>query len=130
MVTESVRMPTTETASALPNGLLLHVGCGLVTPPEWVNLDASWNLLAARVPGLRRALRAAGLISRTAEAHAWSDQIRYCDVTHGLPFKDGEAAVVYASHVLEHLARRDARLAWCSGVAHSPARRCSSASRC
>jgi SAM-dependent methyltransferase len=93
----------------LPLGWLLHVGCGPITPTEWVNLDASWNLLAARVPGLRRMLRATGLISKGAEAHAWADHIRYCDVTRGLPFRDGQAAVVYASHVLEHVSRRDAR---------------------
>lgn len=109
MVTESVLNPTTENASALPRGLLLHVGCGPVTPPEWVNLDASWNLLAARVPGLRRALLATRLISKSAAAHNWSNRIQYCDVTRGLPFKDGEASVVYASHVLEHLTRQQAR---------------------
>jgi predicted SAM-dependent methyltransferase len=93
----------------LPSGLLVHVGCGSVTPREWVNLDASWNLLAARVPGLRRVLKAMGFISTEAARHAWADNIRYCDVSRGLPFRDGEAAVVYASHVLEHLTPLQAR---------------------
>ena len=93
----------------LPDGLLLHVGCGPLVPDGWVNLDASWNLLAARVPGLRRALTAAGVITAQSAAHAWSGNIRYCDVTRGLPFEDGRAAVVYASHVLEHLTRTQAR---------------------
>lgn len=93
----------------LPPGLLLHVGCGPITPDGWVNLDASWNLLAARVPGVRRVLRSVGLISATAAAHAWSGNIRYCNITRGFPFADGAAAVIYASHVLEHIPRRDAQ---------------------
>lgn len=113
MRAETISLPRThangQDTAVLPRGLLLHVGCGFVTPPEWVNLDASWNLVAARVPGLRRILRAVGLISAEAEQHAWADHIRYCDVTRGLPFQNGEAAVVYASHVLEHLSRRHAQ---------------------
>jgi predicted SAM-dependent methyltransferase len=88
---------------------LLHVGCGPITPKGWENLDASWNLLAARVPGLRGLLKATGLISKNAAKFNWSQNIRYCNLNNGLPFKDGEASVVYASHVLEHLSRRHAR---------------------
>ncbi len=113
MRTETIELARAQengkAAARLPRGLWLHVGCGFVTPHEWVNLDASWNLLAARVPGLRRVLRAARLISTEAEQHAWAEHIRYCDVTRGLPFQEGEAAVVYASHVLEHLTRRHAQ---------------------
>lgn len=106
---ETISPGATASKYTFPSGLALHVGCGLVTPKEWVNLDASWNLLAARVPGLRQFLRSTGLISASAADHAWADHIRYCDVTRGLPFRDGEAAVVYASHVLEHLSRPDAQ---------------------
>ena len=93
----------------LPAGLLVHVGCGPITPAGWVNLDASWNLMAARVPGLRRVLVGAGLISAESAEQAWSKNVRYCDVTRGLPFPDGGAAVVYASHVVEHLTQAQAR---------------------
>lgn len=93
----------------VPPGLWLHVGCGPITPEGWVNLDASWNLLAARVPGLRSVLQATGLISANAAQFQWSNHIRYCNVNNGLPFRDGEVAVVYASHVLEHLSHKHAQ---------------------
>jgi predicted SAM-dependent methyltransferase len=105
----AVSAPRTNQEYTLPKGLLLHVGCGPITPDGWVNLDASWNLLAARIPGLRTALRSLGLISANAASSTWSDKIQYCNVNNGLPFGDGEAAVVYASHVLEHLGRRQSQ---------------------
>lgn len=108
MGAETVPVPPPDSYTP-PSGLLVHVGCGPVTPEEWINLDASWNLLAARVPGLRRFMSAVGLISAEAAQHAWADHIRHCDVTRGLPFHDAEAAAVYASHVLEHLTQRQAR---------------------
>jgi predicted SAM-dependent methyltransferase len=107
MASETVPPPLQD-AYTLPPGLLVHVGCGPVTPDGWVNLDGSWNLLAARIPGMRRVLRAVGVISAEAAEQPWVGDIRYCDVSRGLPFRDGEAAVVYASHVLEHLTRRQA----------------------
>jgi len=60
--------------------VLLNVGCGAVFHPGWVNLDA--------VP-----------------AHP---SVRRWDLRIGLPFRDGEVAVCYASHVLEHLPRQGA----------------------
>ncbi|HZQ08194.1 MAG TPA: methyltransferase domain-containing protein [Anaerolineae bacterium] len=93
----------------LPRGILLHVGCGPVIPDGWVNVDASWNLRAAHVPGLRRVLKSLGWISDEAAAHEWSNKIRFCDVSRGLPFADGSVAVIYASHVLEHIRLSGAR---------------------
>lgn len=106
---ETMNPPDILTRQELPRGLWLHVGCGPITPDGWVNLDASWNLLAARIPGLRSALKAVGLISANAAQFEWSSNIRYCNVNNGLPFGDGEASIVYASHVLEHLERKHAQ---------------------
>lgn len=71
-----------------------------------MNLDASWNLFASRIPGIRRLLHVLHLISETAATQDWSGKIRYCNVNNGLPFVAGEVAVVYASHMLEHLTRK------------------------
>lgn len=60
---------------AAPSGRLLNVGCGGRFHPAWVNVDA--------VPA--------------------SPEVQAVDVRAGLPFGDGEFAVVYSSHVLEHL---------------------------
>lgn len=92
----------------LPQGIYVHAGCGPIAPEGWLNLDASWNVLAARVWGLHPALKSLGLINASSAAKPYPSNIHYCDVTKGLPLKDGKAAVVYSSHMLEHLTRSQA----------------------
>lgn len=96
-------------SDSLPRGVYLNIGSGPVAPEGWLNLDASWNLLAARVRGLRPALKSLRLISPEAAAQEWSPHIRFHDITKGLPLADGAAAVVYSSHVIEHLTRSQAK---------------------
>lgn len=59
---------------------LLNLGCGSRFHPAWTNVD---------------------LVSRHPEVMA-------CDLSQGLPFKDGCMDAVYASHMLEHLDRAKA----------------------
>jgi len=61
--------------------LLVNIGCGSTWHPAWVNLD----------------LRPV------------SPQVRSWDVAGGLPFGDAEVQACYASHVLEHLSRPQAK---------------------
>lgn len=72
--------------------LMLNLGCGDRTHPEWVNIDSSLRLRLGRLPVIRRWVPA-------------PPDIRIQDLRHGIPFGDGTADVVYASHVLEHLTR-------------------------
>ncbi len=58
---------------------LVNVGCGSVFHPAWINFDYA----------------------------PVSPAVRACDVRRGLPLAAGEAAAVYHSHVLEHLAPED-----------------------
>ncbi len=81
----------------------LHLGCGLVTPEGWLNVDGSLNARLARLPWLRALLGAAGLISKEAAAATWSRSILHHDVRRPLPWPDGAFECVYASHLLEHL---------------------------
>ena len=34
---------------------LLHLGCGLTAPAEWLNVDGSWNAWLAQRPLLKKA---------------------------------------------------------------------------
>ena len=60
---------------------LVNIGCGATWHPAWTNLDV----------------------------HPLSPQVRSWDVSHGLPFGTEQVDVCYASHVLEHLTRAQAR---------------------
>jgi SAM-dependent methyltransferase len=61
--------------------VLINIGCGRVWHPDWINLDH----------------------------RPTAPEIRPFDIRKPLPFGEGVADAVYASHVLEHLERDEAR---------------------
>ncbi|HTQ60795.1 MAG TPA: methyltransferase domain-containing protein [Candidatus Solibacter sp.] len=86
------------------NGLLrLNLGCGLRTVDGWINVDGSWNARLAKHPLLRRLLASLHVITKDKSEIPWSAKILIHDIRKPLPFPDGSANAVYASHVLEHL---------------------------
>ncbi len=82
----------------------VNLGCGPSPTPGWVNIDNSLTVRLARIPAI------SALIGRKSFIHAVrQSQIRYGTALHtGLPA--GSADVIYSSHMLEHLDRREARL--------------------
>ena len=62
-------------------GLVVNIGCGEVFHPDWTNLD---------------------VCPSDAAVQRW-------DIRRGFPFGDEKVDACYASHVLEHLARANAR---------------------
>jgi SAM-dependent methyltransferase len=85
----------------------LNLGCGLQTPAGWINVDGSWNAALARIPVLRKVLAAVRLMPAEKNEIPWSSKVYIHDLRKPLPFKDGEAHAVFASHVLEHLYREE-----------------------
>jgi len=88
---------------AIPQGPWLNIGSGPSNPPAWINFDGSWQ---ARLAG-HRWLASLGRRALGVEIGHWPTGVRHRDIRRGLPFDEGSVAVVYASHVLEHLHRAD-----------------------
>ena len=80
--------------------LYVQYGCGLCAPDGWVNFDASPTLRLQKIPVLGRFSK----VRFPASA-------RFGDIRLGLPIAPASADAVYCSHVLEHLALDDLRLA-------------------
>lgn len=85
--------------------LYVQFGCGLSAPPSWENFDASPTLRAQRIPGF------GALIRRSARYPVFPDNVRFGDIVAGLPVEAGTCDAIYCSHVLEHLALGDLRIA-------------------
>jgi predicted SAM-dependent methyltransferase len=83
--------------------MLLNLGCGLQAPPGWTNVDGSWNARLAKYPVIRRTLARLKLMPADKLGIPWSSSILIHDIRKPLPFLEGSAAAIYASHVLEHL---------------------------
>ena len=90
-------------APVIPPGPWLNVGSGPSAPPGWTSLDGSWqSRLAGRTWPTRIGRLALGI-----DIGHWPRGVRHQDIRRGLGYPDGSVAVVYASHVLEHLHRSD-----------------------
>jgi predicted SAM-dependent methyltransferase len=89
--------------AAIPDGPRLNIGSGPSSPEAWINFDGSWQARLAGHPWLagfsRRALG--------VDVGTWPAGVRHRDIRRGLPYGPDSVAVVYASHVLEHLHRAD-----------------------
>jgi predicted SAM-dependent methyltransferase len=81
----------------------INLGCGLITPPGWVHLDASFNAKLAKHPLLRRSLHKLRLLPEDKIAVPWNPTVLIHDVRKPLPFPSDSAGCIYSSHLLEHL---------------------------
>ena len=86
----------------------LHLGCGGLAPPGWINTDGSWHVWLAKRPLLKKLALLLGLLPRIHGDHPWPASILQLNLRKPLPFPDNTLSAVYASHVLEHLYRDEA----------------------
>lgn len=86
------------------SGLYVQYGCGLSAPEGWLNFDSSPTLQLQRLPVL-------GGVFRSISSVKFPRAVRYGDIVKGLPVKEASCDGVYCSHVLEHLALEDCRVA-------------------
>jgi len=92
------------TGRGLPQGVWINVGCGPVCPEGWLSLDGSWQ---AWLAGRGTLSRLARLLTGRAVGH-WPSGIVCRDVRTGLGVAPASAAVVFSSHLIEHLHRDEA----------------------
>ena len=96
--------PAAVAAGTAPDGLRLNVGSGPAVAADWISIDGSWQ---ARLAGHRWLARAASRLFAIEIGH-WPQGIVYRNIKRGLGYGDGSVAIVYASHLIEHLYREEA----------------------
>lgn len=90
----------------------INVGCGQRPTPGWDNYDNSWSIKLAERPLARTVLEGLGFLSepqREFIEFAREHTIQWACGSRRLPDEDGAVAVVYSSHMIEHLDRDEAR---------------------
>ena len=84
--------------------LKVNLGCGLSVSDSWINYDASPTLRLQR-------LRGVGKFFKVVLEPKFPDLALFGDVVAGLPLENHSVDFVYSSHMLEHLALDDFRIA-------------------
>ncbi|MGH2559454.1 MAG: class I SAM-dependent methyltransferase [Thermomicrobiales bacterium] len=87
----------------------VNLGWGSTFAPGWINIDNSPNARLSKIPGARPFLRRIGVLSEAHYRVNWPKDVIIRDLRKPLPFADGSIDYVYASHLLEHLSRHEAR---------------------
>jgi len=90
--------------SRLPQGVWVNVGSGPVSSDGWMSIDGSWQAWLAQRPLAASIARA--LTGR--DVGHWPRGIVCRDVRRGLGLAPGSAAVIFSSHLIEHLHRSEA----------------------
>ena len=88
---------------------LVHLGCGLIAPEGWINLDGSFSAWLAHHKYVKKALVTCRIIPKRYGEYEWPRTVQLVDLRKRLPFADNSVDAVYSSHVLEHLYRVEAQ---------------------
>lgn len=93
---------------------LVNLGCGLRCLPEWINIDGSLTAIF----GSKKFAFINKLLYKLAGSSAYYTfkefnyvikkcGLRFYDLRQGVPFHDESVDVIYTSHLLEHLNKKD-----------------------
>jgi predicted SAM-dependent methyltransferase len=92
--------------------LQVNIGCGQSPTLGWVNFDNSPSIWLARHPVYFSFLTALGILQKPQidfVHFAKNSSLRFADATKKIPLASKSVATLYASHMLEHLDRQEAR---------------------
>ena len=90
----------------------LNIGCGTAPTKGWINYDNSPAIWLARWPLLSWGLAKLRMIDAghvEFGAFCQTHGIRYANAASRIPHAGGTVDVIYSSHMIEHLDRREAR---------------------
>jgi predicted SAM-dependent methyltransferase len=89
--------------------VIVNLGCGpLAGRTSWIDCDGSWNARLNALPASVQQMVRSALRGINSRMHHWPPHVRYVDLLRPLPFPASSVDSVYASHVWEHLYRKDA----------------------
>ena len=86
--------------------IMINIGCGLSPTEGWLNFDNSPAIKIARSEFLFSIMKFMNLLNEKQISNInWNreNSIRFADATKKIPLADASVAVVYSSHMLEHL---------------------------
>ncbi|BAY25116.1 putative glycosyltransferase [Calothrix sp. NIES-2100] len=81
--------------------LKLNLGCGSHTPTSWTNVDYAMGAKLAKLPVFSTINKIFKIVNLD-----WPDQIVIHDLRQKFPWNDNSVDVLYSSHTLEHLSKR------------------------
>ena len=94
-------------------GVRVNMGCGMTPTDGWRNFDNSFAVLLARFPlwSVRMVSSLMGLRQELLQKAEFFQQNNVCwaNSAKRIPLGNGEVEVLYSSHMLEHLSRRNGR---------------------
>jgi predicted SAM-dependent methyltransferase len=91
----------------------VNIGCGMTPTIGWENFDNSFSLKLSGYPFLASLLFKMKLVNSPQMDYiifCQANRIGWADATKEIPLPDGSVDVLYSSHMLEHLDRKEAVL--------------------
>jgi len=91
--------------------LRVNIGCGATPTPGWKNYDNSQTIRVTKIPILIRVFSSLKLLSTKQKQYSEflkANSINFADARRHIPETSDSVDVVYSSHMLEHLDRREA----------------------